>query len=65
MENNQVKNEKILEQVNGGHIYPSVTVDGNNLIQCPFCNTLITGKTKEECMRNYEIHSKICYTSII
>lgn len=64
MEKNHVIDDKNLEQANGG-VFPSVTEDGSFRIQCPFCHVVITGKTREECMRNYDIHSKICYTAVI
>lgn len=64
MEKNQAADEKKLERVNGG-IFPSVTEDGVFCIQCPFCHTVVKGKTREECMRNYDIHSKICYVVVV
>ena len=64
MEKNQVSDDKKLEQVNGG-VFPSVTEDGSFRIECPFCHEVITGKTREECERNYEFHRKICDFVII
>ena len=65
MEKNNVHDEKLLEQVNGGRAFPSVNVDGSFSIQCPFCGAIITGSTKEECMEKYESHRKTCYSSVI
>ncbi len=64
MEKNQVIDDKKMEQVNGG-ILPSATEDGSFRIECPFCHAVVTGKTREECKRNYDIHSRICYVAII
>ena len=64
MEKNQIIDDRKLEQVNGG-VFPSVTEDGSFRIECPFCHAMVKGKTVEECMRNYDIHSKICYVAII
>ena len=64
MEKNQIIDDRKLEQVNGG-IFPSVTEDGSFRIECPFCHAVIKGKTREECMRNYDTHRKICYAAVI
>ena len=65
MEKNRVQNEQILERVSGGSVFPSPTADGGYCIRCPFCDAPVTGTTRDECMRNYETHSKTCYSRAI
>lgn len=65
MGQNQERNDKKLEQVKGGNVISQITGNGKYSMQCPSCHTVITGDTKEECARNYEVHSRICYVAII